>query len=234
MTQIAKSITRKEAEALYVVLQTSHAQYLASFGVLLPELKRGDAYTRGGIVLCALYKYFRQPVTKLELSRMISQFFNEQVSDVQQARHLGKQGGWYILSGTRGQAAPRYLGFELPAAAYCLVSITNPYPGRDSKKQHHREGLKSIDLGELRRAYDNRCASCGSKEGEPSLRDPSRTTRLQRGHMDPTKALAPRNVIPQCDECNRAYRDWFVFDGNGRVTDINVVSDRWRSIYKKI
>lgn len=231
---MSKSIARIEADALYLELQKSHAEHLASLGVVLPELKRGDAYTRGGIVLCALYKYFRKPVTKLELSRLISQFFNEQVSDVQQARHLGKQGGWYIISGTRGQSAPSDLGFDLPPAAYCLVSITEPYPGRASRGQHHREGLQSIDLDALRRAYDNRCASCGSKEGEPNLRDPSRITKLQRGHMDPTKALTPRNVIPQCDECNRAYRDWFVFDGNGRVIDINVVSDRWRPVYKKI
>jgi hypothetical protein len=229
-----KSITPEEAENLYEPLRESHALRLSTFGVVLPELKRGDAYTRGGIVLCALYKYFRQPVSKLELSRMVTQFFNEQVSDVQQARHLGKQGGWYIISGTRGQTAPSNLGFELPPAAYCLVSITEPYPGRESRRQHHREGLQSVDLDELRRAYDNRCASCGSKEGEPSLKDPSRTTRLQRGHMDPTKALTPKNVIPQCDECNRAYRDWFVFDGSGRVIDINVVSDRWRPIYKKL
>jgi hypothetical protein len=231
---MSKSITRKEADALYAQLEKSHAAHLASSGVALPELKRGNSYTRGGIVLCALYKYFRQPVTKLELSRLVSQFFDAQVSDVQQARHLGKQEGWYIISGTRGQSAPSDLGFNLLPAAYCLISITEPYPGRASRGQHHREGLQSIDLDELRRAYDNRCASCGSKEGEPNLRDSSRITKLQRGHMDPAKALTPRNVIPQCDECNRAYRDWFVFDGNGRVIDINVVSDRWQPIYKKL
>lgn len=34
-------------------------------------------------------------------------------------------------------------------------------------------------------------------------------------------ALSIDNTIPQCDFCNRASRDYFVFDNKGRVEKIN-------------
>lgn len=234
MTAAPKSISSEEVDQLYSRLEQAHKTHLEQFGVTLPGLKRSGKYTKNAVVLAVLLKYFRQSVSKIELSGVIAQFFQEPVADVQQARHLGKQTGWYILSGTRGQLSPIDLGFTLNNGDYCLYSVSEPYPGRETRKGHHRQGADTVDLTELKRIYNNRCASCGSEEAQPNLRDRSRITRLQVGHMDPRLGLSPGNVIPQCGECNQAYRDWFVFDGNGRVTDINHVSDHWRGVYKKV
>ncbi len=234
MTAAPKSISSEEVDWLYSRLEQAHKTHLEQFGVTLPGLKRSGKYTKNAVVLAVLLKYFRQSVSKIELSGVIARFFQEPVADVQQARHLGKQTGWYILSGTRGQVAPADLRFTLNNGDYCLYSVSEPYPGREARKGHHRQGADTVNLVELKRIYDNRCASCGSEEAQPNLRDRSRITRLQIGHMDPRRGLSPGNVIPQCSECNQAYRDWFVFDGNGRVTDINHVSDHWQGVYKKV
>ena len=72
----------------------------------------------------------------------------------------------------------------------------------------------------LKIRYKNRCASCGSEEGKPNLRYPSATTKLQLGHRNPHKPLTEDNSIPQCQFCNRADRDWWVYDERGRVVGI--------------
>jgi hypothetical protein len=41
--------------------------------------------------------------------------------------------------------------------------------------------------------------------------------KLQKGHLDPEKSIKRDNIIPQCQYCNRAYLDDFVFDKKGRV-----------------
>jgi hypothetical protein len=35
--------------------------------------------------------------------------------------------------------------------------------------------------------------------------------------MDPNKPLVAGNIIPQCQICNRAYKNYWVFDKKGRV-----------------
>ena len=57
--------------------------------------------------------------------------------------------------------------------------------------------------------------------------------------MDPNKPLVPGNIIPQCEKCNRADRNNWVYDERGRVIklanpDVIKRSDkevRWR-VYK--
>ncbi len=58
----------------------------------------------------------------------------------------------------------------------------------------------------------------GRRREKPNLKNPRRITKLQRAHIDPKDES--KGYIPQCDECNRAYRDWFVFDKLGRVITI--------------
>ena len=69
--------------------------------------------------------------------------------------------------------------------------------------------------------YNYRCATCGSKEGEKNFLYPASVTTLQQGHKDPSKPLTMDNTIPQCPFCNRASRNYFVFDNKGRVEKIN-------------
>ena len=37
--------------------------------------------------------------------------------------------------------------------------------------------------------------------------------------MDPSKQLTDINCIPQCTICNKAFRDWWIFDSTGRVIE---------------
>lgn len=47
--------------------------------------------------------------------------------------------------------------------------------------------------------------------------------------MDPSKPLEPGNIIPQCEKCNRADRNYWIYDEKGRVVGIanEKVVDKW-------
>ncbi|MDD2496161.1 MAG: hypothetical protein PHE29_13335, partial [Tissierellia bacterium] len=138
-------------------------------------------------------------------------------NDVQQARHLAQQSGWYILSGTRRDNECRKYGVN--SGEYMLLSIEKPYPSFSSIRRNDTLGVSSWE--DLKAKYDYRCATCGSKEGEPNFFYSASVTTLQQGHKDPSKSLTIANTIPQCPFCNRASRNYFVFDNKGRVEKIN-------------
>ena len=69
-------------------------------------------------------------------------------------------------------------------------------------------------------AYDNRCATCGIEEGKKDPRNEELVV-LQQGHMNPREKLTLDNVIPQCQYCNQTYKDYFLFNENGRVIAVN-------------
>ncbi|MDM7461119.1 MAG: hypothetical protein P3X24_005650 [bacterium] len=72
----------------------------------------------------------------------------------------------------------------------------------------------------MKKEYQYRCATCGSREGEPNLRYPKVRTELQQAHRNPKKPLAADNIIPQCQFCNRADRNYWVYDERGRVVGV--------------
>ena len=86
--------------------------------------------------------------------------------------------------------------------------------------------------------YENRCASCGTKEGEPSPRYGEDKVKLQRGHRDPSKSATDmKNIIPQCQYCNQAYRGDYVFDEKGRVSaiaDLRPVQKATKPVQRKV
>lgn len=219
-----------ELPALWQEIKQLHKQFLAEKGVKLPEGFSGSPRkpTKNGLVLMALYKYAGQIVTKSELTEMVRSFYPD-TSDVQQARHLGRQGGFYILSGNRNDSHH----IELRSGDYCLVSLRETYPGF-IERNNPRAARGGKDFDELRARFDFRCATCGSKEGEPNFKNLSQLTALQQGHMNPNLPLSMENMIPQCSECNRAYKDKFIFDGNGRVADINVSSAFFRTRFRTL
>jgi hypothetical protein len=226
-------LTPSELPALYREIQKLHSAHLAKLGIRLPSLRRGASFTKDAIVLCALFKYRGQPVSKAALTNIVRSF-DASVNDVQQARHLARQKGFYIVSGTRGDTSVTLesgAALRLTANDYCLVTLEKPYPGY-AGMDGHRSARGGANFQEIKRNYGNRCATCGSEEGKPNFLNAGCVTTLQAGHMDPTKPLDEANTIPQCSECNRAYRDWFIFDGNGRVTDINMASARWQRKYQ--
>jgi len=228
-------IDNSEIISLYNSIRDLHRDNLSQHGVKLPRLKSGNSYTKDALVLCYLFKNIGNPVSKSELTDFVRQYFPD-TNDVQQARHLGRQKGFFIVSGTRGDmfdAIPSLSEISLGKNDYCLVNLNQPYPGY-SGIDGHRSSRGGSNLNDLIKNYNFRCATCGSKQGEGNLLNPLVKTQLQEGHMNPNLPLSETNTIPQCSECNRAYRDWFVFDGNGRVVDINITSPRWQKKYKLI
>lgn len=226
-----KKINEKELKIIFEnKIIPSHITFLKQYKVKLPKLYISGALTKDGITLGLLTKYIKQPITKTELTRIIRKWYPN-TNDVQQPRHLGRQKGWYILSGTRGDILPEKM--TLNNNEYCLITLEKPYPGY-SGIDGHRSARGGINFQELKQKFDYRCATCGSKENEKNYLNKSKITKLQESHMNPNKSLTMENTIPQCDECNRAYRDWFIFDGNGRVIDINYNenSGRWIKKYK--
>lgn len=205
-----------EIQQTYDLLADYHGKHLNELGVKLPQLRKSNGdYVLSALTLVYLARGYPdvKTVSKSELTQFMRQYVPE-INDVQQARHLAAQGGWYILSGTRKDGQDMNV---LPGE-YRLISLEKAYPGFNSQR---RVDLSSPDFWEqLKAAYGYRCACCGSKEGEPNFNWPDTTTVLQKGHMDPSKALGPGNLIPQCVKCNQPARDFWVFDDKGRVVAV--------------
>jgi len=222
-----KSLLETEIELIYNKLKKEYEKNLKSKGIKLPELRKNGVYIKDAIVLCCLYKYIGKGVSKDELTRIVRNYFPN-TTDVQQARHLGKQKGWYIASGHRGD-----VGVEIANNEYCLVNLKETYPGFHATSGP-RGARGGNDFQALKEKFENRCATCGSTEGKPNFLNKNVITKLEESHMNPSLPLSLQNMIPQCQECNGAYLDKFIFDGNGRVSDINLNNHLWRKKYRAV
>ncbi|MGC8927774.1 MAG: DNA methyltransferase [Myxococcota bacterium] len=182
-------------------------------------------YTKDALVLVYLAQDYpdTKKVSKEELTQFIRQYYPD-VPDVQQARHLGAQKGWFIAAGGRDNR-----DVFLTRGEYQLVSLEKPYPAFHGHRVEETE-----DREELKRQYGYRCATCGSKEGEPHIHWPNTKTRLQKAHMDPNKPLARGNTIPQCEKCNRADRNNWVYSEDAIVLDPFVGSGTTALAAKKL
>ena len=226
-----------QIQATYDLLTDYHERYLAAQGVKLPMLRKpGGGYTQAALTLVLLAQGYpdTKTVSKSELTRFVRLFY-PQVNDVQQARHLSAQHGWYILSGTRNDDRT----LDVPPGEYKLATLEEAYPGFNVGRRAVAVGTDAWER--LMAAYGYRCACCGSEEGRPHLRWPETVTRLQKGHMDPSQPLEPGNVIPQCESCNQAARDFWIFDEKGRVVGVAnaAIVDRssekvQRAIYERL
>jgi hypothetical protein len=204
-----------EIEKLYKEIEKEQKAYLSQFGIYMPSLKIGKDYTKDALVLIYLYKNIGKAVSKEELTKFIKRF-DPKVNDVQQARHLGQQKGWYVISGTRGDLEAKKN--KIKAGEYMLITLRKCYPNFTHLRRTY-EG--SEDLWEqIKKEYNYRCATCGSEEGKANFHYPGSITKLQKGHKDPSKPLAEGNIIPQCEKCNRPDRNYFVYDNKGRVIEI--------------
>jgi hypothetical protein len=198
----------KKIHQIYQMICSYYNKYLKKHGVKLPELVTKEGYTKDALVLLYLAQDYpaTKKVTKHELTLFIRQYYPD-INDVQQARHLGAQKGWFISAGGRDNK-----DVLLSRGEYQLISLERPYP---AFKGHRIE--KTEDWGSLKRQYGFRCATCGSREGRPNIQWPNTITKLQKSHKDPQKPLVAGNIIPQCQKCNRSYRKDWVFDERGRV-----------------
>lgn len=208
--------TDEEIQRTYDLVADYHAKHLEELGVKLPGLRKSNGdYVLSALTLVYLARGYPdvKTVSKSELTQFMRQYVPD-INDVQQARHLAAQSGWYILSGTRKDGRD----MNIQPGEYRLISLEEAYPGFNSQR---RVDLSSPDYWEqLKAAYGYRCACCGSKEGEPNIHWPDTITVLQKGHMDPSKPLGPGNLIPQCVKCNQPARDFWIFDDKGRVVAV--------------
>jgi len=200
----------------YNEIKKSWQDFLKESDVKMPNLESRNKYTINALVLIYLYINLGKNISKQELTDFFKSMGYE-CNDVQQARHLAQQSGWYILSGQRGDSECQK--YNIKPGEYMLKTIKEPYPSYKNMKRTASLNANSWD--ELKKLYDYRCATCGSKEGEKNFLYPASITKLQQGHKDPSMALSINNTIPQCDFCNRASRNYFVFDNKGRVEKIN-------------
>lgn len=203
-----------EIEKYYSELKEYHDKYLKEYGVKLPRLLNKGNYAKGALILIYLYANFKKPVSKKELTEFISKYGGS--NDVQQARHFGQQQGWYIITGTRGDMECEE--YNVKSGEYALISVKEHYPNFTSEKR--KSELTGDEWLELKKRYNSRCVTCGSIEGEPNIHYPNIKTKLQKGHKNPNKPLTFKNIIPQCDMCNRQDRNNFIYNDKGRVIKI--------------
>ena len=205
-------MTKREIEKTYTMIKKYYAEHLEIHGVKLPSLKVKDKYTKYALTLVYLAQGYpdTSSVTKEELTKFIRKHSGS--NDVQQARHLGKQMGWYIDSGRRNKSE------SLSSGEYKLISLEKPFPGY--RPERRNIAITEEKWEEIKLSYGNRCACCGSKEGEPKFNSPTAITQVQKGHKDPTKELTEDNIIPQCSLCNQPDKNFWIYDSTGRVVAV--------------
>lgn len=208
-------MTDTQIAETYSMIEAYHNKHLKHHGVKLPKLFQGSKYTKDALTLVFLAQNYpnTRVVSKTEITEFIKRY-DPKVNDVQQARHLAAQKGWYILSGTRKDNN----SLNLNAGEYKLVTLEEFYPGFTHQRREFQEDENFFE--NLKAEYNYCCATCGSKEGEPHRYWKNTTTVLQMGHMDPNKPLQAGNIIPQCEKCNRPDRNHWIYDTKGRVVSI--------------
>lgn len=206
------NLSKTEIKQIHKLIKDYHDKFLKRYGVKMPRLKdRKGKYVKDALILIYLTVGYpkTKKVSKTELTQFIRKFYPN-VNDVQQARHLGAQKGWYIAAGGRDNIV-----VNLKRGEYQLYTLEQPYAGFHG---HRIEDTSNWDS--LKKQYGYRCATCGSVEGKPNIHWHNTATKLQKSHMDPTKPLKKGNMIPQCQKCNRADRNNWVYDERGRVIKI--------------
>ena len=224
-----RKLNKTTLDKYYNQIKMYHQKYLKKHGVKLPKLKNNKgSYTKDALILIYLSQFYpkTKKATKQELTQFIREYYPN-VNDVQQARHLGAQKGWWILAGGRDNIV-----LSLKRGEYQLYKLEEPYPGFKEERRH----IKSFDWNHIKKFYSYRCAACGSQEGEPHFHWPQTKTILQQAHKNPEQPLNKNNIIPQCQKCNRADRNRWIYDSKGRVVKIanpEVLKSCSESVQKK-
>lgn len=216
-----QKLSDAETEKIYGLIVQEHKKYLQAKGIKLPNLrnKAGD-YTKDALVLVKLAEGYpdTKPISKQDLTAFMKLYYSE-TNDVQQARHLGAQKGFNIVSGRRGDA-------DVPLDSYWLKTLQIPSANFVGKRRAGYSG----DFEKLKVQYAYRCATCGSKEGALHFFRKGAKVQLQKGHMDSSKPLVEGNIIPQCQFCNRADRNRWIYDKTGRVIGVAITQDGFRIV----
>lgn len=198
----------KEIQHIYFILAEYHEKYLKSKGVQLPSLKKrskgdNETYTIDGLVLVYLARNYPHTtwVSKSDLTDFIRNFFPS-INDVQSARHLAMQRGFYIVSSRRGNYYPEHKP-PPKGSHYLLVSLEEPHPAFYPNKRDLSGSLADY-FEYIKKKYHNRCATCGSKEGKSNFRYPGSLMWLQKAHRNPKLPLQrgkPHSAVSILQSC---------------------------------
>lgn len=171
-----------------MTLQENWEKHLKNKGVKIP---RADTWSRMSLEF--LFKNQNRWVSKQKIIEGIGY----DGSDLQAPRHLSAN-GWYLEQDYKGN--------------YKLVNVNKPFPKWIPDKRNTDLSINSWK--ELKQKYKNKCATCGSEEGKPHNHT-NKITKLEKGHKDPEKYLNIKNTIPQCNYCNKRFKDTYKFDNYG-------------------
>ncbi len=197
--------TIEDAEKLYQQFCADWAANLEQLGVSKPPEWGGSA----SLLFCYAYANIGQPFKASDALDWTNNLGNP-VRDPQILRHMSNIMGYNARS--RSGLMPD--GTKVKHGEYALVNMTETAPGW---KGHRKNLLQKGNWADIKAAYDHRCVCCGSREGQANHRKPGTMTVLEQGHMDPNLPLGPGNIIPQCQVCNKPYRDNVVFTSEGYV-----------------
>ena len=168
-------------------------------------------YTLSSLMLIFFARNLGRVVNKRDLVAFLRRYNN--MSYDPQPRHMGMQWGLHFL--VQGSYHP-YARRVLKAGEYSLLALKKPR--LDTAHNHRSMHISPHSFEEVIKAYNNRCAVCGSIRDEPHLKNPRVLTHLERGHCDPSKPLNIKtNCIPICSMCNRVYKNKVVFTKTGFV-----------------
>jgi len=188
----------------------------AKLSIRLPALRDAKGrFTVGGLMVAFFGKHLGRVVSKEDLVEYLRR--NGSTSVDPQPRHLGMQVGLNFL--VQGCRHPR-TGRVLRQGEYCLLDVKKAHPNHHTM---HRAAPPSngrclLDFEAIKAIYDHRCACCGSREGQPHLKNQHLLTRLDRGHCDPRMPLSDTNCIPMCTTCNMVYKDRAVINKRGFIS----------------
>ena len=175
---------------------------LPSLGVSFPKMGSQKADT-----LVYLYNNLGSVVKKKDVEKSVFGKRGENPKDLQDLRHLGKQGGFNVLQG--GHV---HKNTVLKKGQYVLVDFKSTNDFWSFK----RRDTTNLDFDSLKKEYNYMCATCGGSEGKPH-RYTQKVIVLEKGHMDPREEMSNENIIPQCNDCQTYYKDRAVFDKLGRI-----------------
>lgn len=184
-------LTDQQIEETYRLIEQHHQEFLVSQGVRLPRLRQAGQYTKYALTLVYLAQGYphTRTVSKKELTEFIRQYYPD-VNDVQQARHLGAQQGWCILSGERNDLASE----GMKSGEYRLQTLEECYPGFTAER---REEQMDADYWEaLKAKYDYRCACCAPGRANHTVTGKIPLPSCKRGTRTPAGRWAPAISFP--------------------------------------
>jgi len=213
-----------QLETVYKEIEALWRKNLEPKGIKLPSLYTGKSKklpTHGALQLIYLYCNEKKVVNKNDVQAWIRKTFLPNVGD-SQIRHLGAQAGFNFYKGGEFDPNGNVIEGGSRGGNGVLWDLVNVCP---HWKKHRDNAVKLDNWEDKKRAYNYRCATCFSKEGELNFRNPSMKTVLQKGHMNCEKQsdMSSENIIPQCLECNQAYRDTVNFNSRGLVISLGSI-----------